>query len=381
MTSQSPVLKYNFKKSSYFDCINFTNRQVTNFTDNWFQAKDPIKAQKISALLQDSELVKELATNPLLLKLLCLVFEETASIPANRVMLYDEGIDILLKTWNVSCYNREQSQIYKKLLPHQKKDLLSSIALKTFERSEYYFEQKELEQYIADYIFNLPDAQTESEALQLDSKAVLQSIEAQHGLLVERKKGIYSFSHFTFHEYFAVREILDSPNPQTLEKALQNLAERVTELHWREIFLLAVGLLRNADYLLRLMKKKIDKLVTSDKELQQLLIWVNQKSNSFVVGTSGLSYKSATLRALTLEHILNLNCHLTRALDKSFNPVGIPIYIHKLQNWQFNRQQKQTLRQYYNANKLLVDCLNNARYVTRKVREEIEETLLLPSQV
>ncbi|MBN3884250.1 MAG: NACHT domain-containing NTPase [Nostoc sp. JL34] len=45
--------------------------------------------------------------------------------------------------------------------------------------------------------------------------------------------------------------------------------------------------------------------------------------------------------------------------------------------WQFSEQQKELLRQYYDVNKLLVDCLNSAAYVTPRVRQEIEETLLL----
>ena len=47
-------------------------------------------------------------------------------------------------------------------------------------------------------------------------------------------------------------------------------------------------------------------------------------------------------------------------------------------DWQFSVQQKEVLRQYYDANKLLVDCLNNSCNVTPAVQEEIEDTLLLP---
>jgi hypothetical protein len=47
-------------------------------------------------------------------------------------------------------------------------------------------------------------------------------------------------------------------------------------------------------------------------------------------------------------------------------------------NWQFNSTQKQLLQQYYDANMLLVNCLNSDCYVSRDVRQEIEETLLLP---
>jgi predicted NACHT family NTPase len=47
-------------------------------------------------------------------------------------------------------------------------------------------------------------------------------------------------------------------------------------------------------------------------------------------------------------------------------------------NWQFNDSQKQLLQQYYEANELLIDCLNSGCNVSPEVREEIEETLLLP---
>ncbi|MDZ8137410.1 MAG: LuxR C-terminal-related transcriptional regulator [Nostoc sp. DedQUE04] len=44
-------------------------------------------------------------------------------------------------------------------------------------------------------------------------------------------------------------------------------------------------------------------------------------------------------------------------------------------DWQFSLQEKQQLKEYYNANRLLVDCLNSA---SEKMRSHIEDTLLLP---
>jgi dsRNA-specific ribonuclease len=45
---------------------------------------------------------------------------------------------------------------------------------------------------------------------------------------------------------------------------------------------------------------------------------------------------------------------------------------------QFSEQQKELLKQYYNANKLLMDYINKASNVAPEVREEILETLFLP---
>ncbi len=45
---------------------------------------------------------------------------------------------------------------------------------------------------------------------------------------------------------------------------------------------------------------------------------------------------------------------------------------------QFSNKHQELLQQYYDANQLLVNCLNSACEVSDEVREEIEETLLLP---
>lgn len=45
-------------------------------------------------------------------------------------------------------------------------------------------------------------------------------------------------------------------------------------------------------------------------------------------------------------------------------------------DWRLSEQQKELLRQYYDANKLLVDCLNSDCYISRAVREEIENLSL-----
>ncbi|MEH2159917.1 MAG: hypothetical protein V7K38_02480 [Nostoc sp.] len=47
-------------------------------------------------------------------------------------------------------------------------------------------------------------------------------------------------------------------------------------------------------------------------------------------------------------------------------------------DWQFSKQQKELLQQYYEANELLIECLHSDCYVSSEVRQQIEDTLLLP---
>ena len=47
-------------------------------------------------------------------------------------------------------------------------------------------------------------------------------------------------------------------------------------------------------------------------------------------------------------------------------------------DWQFSKEQKELLQQYHDANKFLLECLNSDCYVSRDMRQYIEDTLLLP---
>lgn len=473
-----------FENFTEVEVADFDARQTASFTNKWFAIIDPIKGDRFIQKLQENEPIQELATNPLLLTLLCLVFTESADFPVSRSHLYKEGLDLLLKKWD-AIQNIERSQIYKNLSTQHKQDLLSQIALKTFEQGDYFFKQQKVEEHIADYIRNLPDSNDGTQTLQLNSTAVLKSIEVQHGLLVERAKDIYSFSHLTFQEYFAARQIVRSWNPQILEVALKQLVSQITEKRWREVFLLSVGMLRNADYLLQLMKQQIQQLIAEDEHLQAFLRWVNQKSV-----TVNVPYRLVAVRAfylaiarticlvsnktdidkalalagdiieiafsldptftfsrvaydLTVDRALTLV--LARAIDlnrvstcelgfKSFfvfaqalipeiqcqeqkSPLAQSVKtllkqlphpdkdIEKFKewwqvngktwteqlraviifernighDWQFSDQQRKVLNNYYNANQLLMECLNSDCYVNRGVRQELEETLFLPA--
>jgi predicted NACHT family NTPase len=279
MTCRIAAKEYTFEKFTEVEVADFDKGQIATFATNWFKNK-PVKPENFIKHIEDNKPIQELASSPLLLTLLCLAFEESGDFPANRSELYKEGLDAMLKKWDAKR-GIQRDQIYKKLSVQRKEDLLSKIALTTFERSDYFFKQKAAEQYIIEYIKNLPDASNDPEVLQLDSEKILKSIEAQHGLLVERAKGIYSFSHLTFHEYFTAREFVLVQ--QSSDDALQSLVKHFTEKRWREVCLLAVGMSPNADRLLLLIKNKIDKLVSEDEKLQQFLQWVNDKSLSVQV--------------------------------------------------------------------------------------------------
>ena len=274
VTCRIAAWEYTFEKFTEVEVADFDRTQVKAFASKWFKNKQ-VSVDVFWENLGKNSRLKQLTASPLLLTLVCLAFEESGYCPDSRSELYKEGIDALLKKWDAKR-GIQRDRVYKKLSQQRKEDLLSQLALTTFKAKNYFFKQLYVEQFIADYIRNLPRANSEPEELQLDSEAILKSIEAQHGLLIERAKGIYSFSHLTFHEYFCAREIVFNSN--SLEASLNELMNYVSDRRWREVFLLTAEILRDASLLLLPMKQYLDNLAKNSPDFCKFLQDVSDRA-------------------------------------------------------------------------------------------------------
>ncbi|WP_424096272.1 NACHT domain-containing protein [Moorena producens] len=335
ITCRIAAQQYRFRGFTEVEIADFKPAQIQYFAKKWFVAvarNDPESGLEKASLfieqmkLPENQQIRELATTPVLLNLACLVFQTKADFPVKRSDLYQQGLDLLLIRWD-EARGVKRDDIYRNLsLPH-KLELLSQLAVITFEQGEYFFEEIRLQQLIADYLRKLPATQSNQAALELDSLAVLKSIEVQHGLLVERARRIYSFSHLTFQEYFTARAIVIGTG-----MSLSQLVEHLQEKRWREVFLLTAQMLPDADQLLLLIKQQINRLVCSemvldsvkltpsamalDDNLTKFLNWIEIKSLEIYT-----PYKPAAVRAfyMTLalppSHPLSRNQALALAID------------------------------------------------------------------
>ncbi|MBE9138341.1 NACHT domain-containing NTPase [Nodosilinea sp. LEGE 07088] len=313
MTCRIAAWDYVFEKFTEVEVADFDESQIEAFAAKWFNQKPVSPGQFIRQLNQHPR-IQQLAVSPLLLTLICLAFEESGGFPSSRSELYREGIDALLKKWDAKR-GIQRDQVYKNLSHLRKEDLLSYLALITFKGKELFFKKSVAEQYIADYICNLADTDADPEALQIDSEVILQSIEAQHGLLIERAKGIYSFSHLTFHEFFVAREI--AVNSLSLEQALQDLASYGTDRRWQEVILLTTEMLRDASRLLLPLKQTIDQLLADSPRLQRFLQEVCDRATA----PEFAAFNPAAARAFCfdIDFDIDENRAAALALDKTVN--------------------------------------------------------------
>ncbi|XWK91520.1 MAG: NACHT domain-containing NTPase [Phormidium sp.] len=437
----------------------FNFQQIEDFAKKWFVAvaknSQEEGQEKASEFIQKLELpenkqIRELAVTPILLNLTCLVFQENREFPSQRSKLYEQGLNILLKEWD-ETRGIERNQVYCNLTLPVKIKLLSHVAYITFDRNDYFFDQYKIQQLISDYLKKLSDGKKDDDELQQDGADVLKAIEAQHGLLVERSQGIYSFSHLTFQEYFTAKEIVVSSNPNTLKSL-------ITEKRWREVFLLAGEMSWQPNTLL-LLKEQIDDLAAKEEKLQEILLWISQKSSlvekphkpvavrafyltlirviGFLIVRAhthdhvharyrNYAYSFARARSLAHKESFNLfdivfevnldrvlACLITVNLEPEISKIiqqlqaempdpdhnkevfdswwnrNNQAWIEQLKNLNipdFNvsrdnlseKRLKDSLKQYYELNQYLFNCLKNSFNRSANIRNEIEDTLLLP---
>ncbi len=321
ITCRIGAQQYHFEEFTNIEIADFSSYQIEDFAQKWFvnvgrnseEKGKALAAQLVEKLhLTENRQICELARTPLLLHLVCSLFQAKLDFPAKRSDIYKQALNIMLVRWD-EAKGIKRDEIYQELSLHHKLKLLNQIATVTFEQGHYFFLQSNVQRYIVDYLRTLPIAQTDPEELQLISEAVLKSISVQTGLLVEQARGVYSFSHLTFQEYLTARNIVASFEPQVIDKNLAQLTSHMTSPRWREVFLLTAGMLENADVLIQFMQQHSDQLMAVDEKLQQFLVWLHQKSLSVES-----PYKEAAIRAfyltLNLPNELRLSRNLSLAL-------------------------------------------------------------------
>ena len=337
--------KGGFTRFTEVEMADFDDSQIEAYIKNWFASTpDPHRhqldesmetADRCWTMLNASEhsATKELARNPLLLTLLCTVYDSSQNLPRNRAALYKKALDVFLEEWAAErrVHRGASMNLYLDIADETR--MLSEIAAKNFEENCLFFSKDELITQIQEF----GDSNTNKPET-FNAPKILDTILIDQGLFVERVSGSYSFSHLTFQEYLTANYIEGHP------QSIQGLVEgHLHDEQWREVFLLTAGLMREADDLLKAMETEAAKLINTPR-LKVLFQWAER-----ITDPSNDRYNGITRRSFVLHQYFSL-----QLLNKIYEMVGN--FVDFDQN--LYRDLNQYLNQYLNLDRYLYRDLN-----------------------
>jgi hypothetical protein len=395
---------YTFTPFEYVEIADFGPEQIERFVSNWFRDNEGDKDEKTCRrFLTDFSLpentgLRDLARTPLLLTLLCLAFNETLTFPRRKVEIYEEAVEALLKRWDATR-RIKRDDIYRKLSPGHKENMLATIAAATYDKNQYFIPQHELEKLIVDYMHNVPPHRKNE---RFSGETILQAIAAQHGIFVERAHKIYSFSHLTLQEYFTARHIVTSPRTFTLHDLVM---KGCRDDRWREVFLLTTSLLADASKFMRTFRSAIDGLFRNDEKFWALFAWANKQSTN---ATCPWLTRLRLLEEQNLGHFDGViidyyrACYVANelgldALSETLTSLSFPASVDAISEWgefenslrvisreckldskpAFDERQGSQLTIYLKATALFKDCLHLA-FMDPEEKKTMLDGLCLP---
>jgi|GEM_PF-2012996 len=223
----------------------FTQAQITSYIHNWYDTfytrrnlpADPTKtATQLLEAINHNQGITKLADNPLTLTMLSLLFYAGhADLPRHRVTLYRQVVNTLTAEWRKARNlagipigsSHPELEVLKQLGPlaywmqDQKPDGLA-------DRTEVEYLLARLEREAN------PEAGPDTMP---GVRRFLDELSKEVGILSERGPGQWAFTHLTFQEYFAAREIARWRQPRVEAE----VAQRVRDPHWSEAIQLAVA--------------------------------------------------------------------------------------------------------------------------------------------
>ncbi len=188
--------------------------------------------------LEANARVRGLASNPLLLTVVAVIFYNKYVLPEDRAALYEECIEVLLRGGRGKADRpTQQRRDYAgrpdlKMGLGPKREILAAIAYRMHQRGEngLFIHRDDLVREVA---AALRGRYPEPDDL---AKSFVAELPVHIGLLDEREPERYRFSHLSFQEFLAARSIAEAT-----EDRWDELLDRYRDSWWREVILLCAG--------------------------------------------------------------------------------------------------------------------------------------------
>lgn len=293
----------------------FAPQQVEAFVEKWFAASQPIQGEWFAqTFLQtlnhpENDRLREMALTPILLHLMCLVFQRFGQFPEQRSKLYQQALDLLLGQWDQQR-GIHRSHPLRHLSPLDLTGVLADVAAHSFEQGRVVLEEAELLGLIAKSLVNRGAQGDTLERLWADSQAMLQVLIEHYGMLTERELGSYAFAHLSFQEFLTARRWALTALAKTNAEDWADLASHVADALWREVILLTVEMVPQPDALWEALWRQSQQYVLAHPRLMALVGWAKDQAEAIAE-----DYHPAALRGFYLGLRLEQGIDLATALE------------------------------------------------------------------
>ena len=247
------------------EIVPFGLQQIEQYVHTWFaNAASVIEDQTVSAagLLRELRLKPQiggLTQNPLLLSLLCSLYQEQElSLPARRSQVYEKAVGYMLSNWGKQNRRDTQSNEWWTMA---KTELLETLAYEFSCEGKEVFSQRELFQKM---MRALQQANAPRELQALPPSTLLTEFTQEDGILQQLERGgdRYLFLHRTFQEYFTASYI-QHVMEQNSDKGLALAHAHFWDYEWHETLTLLAGQLSDPLLLLQALLEKKDDIFSS----------------------------------------------------------------------------------------------------------------------
>lgn len=222
-----------------YEILPLSHFSIRNFISKWFSGEE----QEFSDSLIDEFLRHgwpEFASNPLLLALICIVYEKRGQLPDRLSLLCQKCIDVILEEWDATR-RISRRNIIKGLTPERKLDILTEVALSFHIRRRACFSREEI---IREFRLHLPKVGLAPE----DAGDAFDEISSQHGLIKSWSiEDYYAFPHLVFQEYLAAKALRDRA------EGFKELIKRKDDPFWKKTLLIYSGMGDNNDIINELL--------------------------------------------------------------------------------------------------------------------------------
>ncbi|MGB3532149.1 MAG: trypsin-like peptidase domain-containing protein, partial [Microcoleaceae cyanobacterium] len=182
------------------EIVPFSQKQTENYIQTWFNnAKEYLEDDSVSAEgliqeLKNKPQINGLAQNPLLLSLLCSLYQTKGlTLPARKAQVYEQAVNYMLSHWRSDNQRLQKDEAYIDF----KKQVLESFAYQISQEGKEVFTIRELRTKIKSFL------ETEK-LIHYQTETIIKELTEDDGIIqkLDRTGDRYLFLHRTFQEYF-----------------------------------------------------------------------------------------------------------------------------------------------------------------------------------